>query len=55
MQRTAFVKASNLSLTAVQNLGSYSENVQEVKKDLNRSGRVAAICEVIWGKDDALD
>lgn len=54
MQRPGFVKASNLSLTAVQDFSSYPEGVQEVKKDLNRSGRVAATCEVFWGKENAL-
>lgn len=29
--------------------------MQEVKKDLNRFGRVDASCEVFWGKEDALD
>lgn len=54
MQRPGFVKAPNLSLTAVQDFSSYPEGVQEVKKDLNRSGRVAATCEVFWGKENAL-
>lgn len=55
MQRPGVVNTSNLSLTAVQNFSSYSEIVQEVKKDLNRFGRVDASCEVFQGKEDALD
>lgn len=54
MQRPGFVKASNLSLTAIQNFSSYSENVQEVKQDWNRSGRVAATCDVFSGKGNGL-
>lgn len=54
MQRPGFVKAPNLSLTAVLHFCSYSENMQEVKQNLNRSGRVAVTCDVFQGKGNGL-